>query len=98
METGLSVLFCRTKRGWTGMMPHPLLLSLAFTILCSSAVAAQGICSRFRPVPGRCDLTGTPVEQAKCLLRPVKKFGNIGAPLQELPDPFDTLVGQPTSI
>jgi hypothetical protein len=79
-------------------MPHPLLLSLALTILCSSAVAAQGICSRFRPVPGRCDLTGTPVEQAKCLLRPVKKFGNLGAPLQELPAPFDTLVGQPTSI
>jgi hypothetical protein len=32
------------------------------------------------------------------LLRPVKKFANLGEPLRELPAPLNVLVGQPTSI
>jgi hypothetical protein len=73
-----------------------ILASLAFIITCASVVSAQGICRRFRAVPGRCDLNATPTAQAKCLLRPVKKFAKLGDPLTELPTPLDTLVGQST--
>lgn len=69
---------------------------LGLMVIFSSAVLAQGVCNRFQRVPGRCDLSATPAEQAKCLLRPVKKFANLGDPLQSLPAPFDTLIGQPT--
>jgi hypothetical protein len=73
-----------------------LLLSIALAFSFSSVVSAQGVCSRFRAEPGRCNLDAAPVEQAKCLLRPVKKFANLGEPLRELPAPLDTLIGQPT--
>ena len=67
-------------------------LVIAFSIVANS----QGVCRRFRPVAGRCDLSASPAEQAKCLLRPVKKFANLGAPLSALPAPLDTLLAQPT--
>jgi hypothetical protein len=73
-----------------------LLLSIALAFSFLSVVSAQGVCSSFRAEPGRCDLNAAPVEQAKCLLRPVRKFANLGEPLRELPAPFDTLVGQGT--
>ena len=69
---------------------------LSLTIFLPVVVAAQSVCSQFHAVTGRCDFTATPVAQAKCLLRPVKKFGNLGQPLGELPAPLDTLIGQPT--
>jgi len=73
-----------------------ILKSIALTIFLPLVVAAQSVCSQFQAVPGRCDLTAAPVAQAKCLLRPVKKFGNLGQPLSALPAPLDTLIGQPT--
>jgi hypothetical protein len=72
-----------------------LLLSAGLTISFATVVSAQNVCSRFRAVPGRCDLNAAPVEQAKCLLRPVQKFGHLGEPLRELPAPFDFVVGRP---
>jgi len=72
-----------------------LLLSVGLTIGFASVASAQNVCSRFRAVPGRCDLNAAPVEQAKCLLRPVQKFGHLGEPLRELPAPFDDVVGRP---
>jgi hypothetical protein len=66
-------------------------------VVCAGVVSAQGICRRFRTVPDRCDLSATPAAQAKCLLRPVKKFAKLGTPLTELPAPLDTLVGQSTA-
>jgi hypothetical protein len=71
-----------------------LLLSAGLTISFAIVASAQGVCSRFRAVPGRCDLNAAPVEQAKCLLRPVQKFGHLGEPLRELPAPFDFVVGR----
>ncbi|HSS21517.1 MAG TPA: 3D domain-containing protein [Pyrinomonadaceae bacterium] len=68
-------------------------LLLAF----SSLAIAQGVCSSFQSLPGRCDLSATPLQQARCLLRPVKKFANLGEPLTSLPAPLDNLIGQPTS-
>jgi hypothetical protein len=34
----------------------------------------------------------------KCLLRPVKMRGHLGAPLPDLPSPLDSLIGQPLKI
>jgi hypothetical protein len=76
-------------------MKQPLLV-LVLLVFFWSSTSAQNVCSRFRAVRGRCDLNAAPVEQAKCLLRPVKKFGNLGEPLGELPAPLDMLVGEPT--
>lgn len=59
-------------------------------------VSAQGVCDRFRAVQDRCDLTASPQAQAKCLLRPIGKFANLGPHLSTLPAPFDTIIGQPT--
>ena len=73
-------------------LPRSVLLILILPVV----VCAQGVCNRFRAMPGRCDLNATSVEQAKCLLRPVKKFAHLGDPLSELPALLLTLIGQPT--
>ena len=41
---------------------------------------------------------GTPSEQARCLLRPVKKQGNLGDALPSLPQPLEDLVGKPVAF
>lgn len=41
---------------------------------------------------------GSPLEQAKCLLRPVKMYGKLGEVLQNLPSPLDTLIGRPVTL
>lgn len=41
---------------------------------------------------------GTAQEQAKCLLRPVKKFAHLGPQLQTLPAPLDSIIGQSVTI
>ena len=71
---------------------------LSLVIAFSSLAAGQGICARFRPAADGCDLSAAPKEQAKCLLRPVKKFGNLSTPLTSLPALLDTLIGQQTSV
>lgn len=38
--------------------------------------------------------TGTPVEQARCLLRPNRIGGVLGAPLRKLPAPLEKLIGR----
>jgi hypothetical protein len=74
-----------------------ILKTLFFLLLVTSEIFAQRVCNQFHPVAGMCDLTATPAAQASCLLRPVKKFANLGNPLTELPAPLDALVGQPTA-
>ena len=59
-------------------------------------VFGQVVCGSFNPAADRCDLTAAPATQAKCLLRPVRKFANLGAALTELPPPLNTLIGQST--
>ncbi|HQU83351.1 MAG TPA: hypothetical protein PKY59_09515 [Pyrinomonadaceae bacterium] len=41
---------------------------------------------------------GTPLEQAKCLLRPNKIGGNLGKELKELPKPLPKLIGEKVQI
>ena len=76
------------------VLPRSVLLLLTF----AGVVSAQGVCNSFQAVPERCDLNAAPVEQAKCLLRPVKKFAHLGEPLRELPAPLDSLIGRPTEF
>ena len=74
------------------------ILKIVFAIAtCSTVIFGQGVCSNFNPAADRCDLTASPKDQAKCLLRPVKKFANLGPSLPALPAPLDTLIGEPTA-
>lgn len=41
---------------------------------------------------------GSPVNQARCLLRPNKIYGTLGEELKELPNPLEKLIGQETAI
>jgi hypothetical protein len=78
-------------------MKTKILLLVAMLVVSFPVVIfSQGVCDSLEPAADRCDLNALPIAQAKCLLRPVKKFGNLGAPLSELPAPLDTIVGQPT--
>ena len=54
-----------------------------------------------KPCPfdtNRMEFAGTPLQQAKCLLRPVKRGGVLGQPLAVLPGPLEHLIGQPVEI
>ena len=42
--------------------------------------------------------TGTPLDQAKCLLRPVMRYGRLGKPLARLPAPLEDLIGKPVAL
>jgi hypothetical protein len=44
------------------------------------------------------EFVGTPVEQARCLLRPVFEYGRLGKPLDKLPAPLEDLIGRPVAI
>jgi hypothetical protein len=44
------------------------------------------------------EFAGTPLEQAKCLLRPVSEYGHLGQPLAILPAPLESLIGQPFKL
>lgn len=49
--------------------------------------------------PNACSFGASPEDQAKCLLRKVKMYGNLEkAPLDQLPVPLDALVAKPVSI
>ena len=48
--------------------------------------------------PEKLEFAGTPLEQAKCLLRPVSEFGRLGQPVVTLPGPLEKLIGQPVNI
>ena len=74
------------------------ILKIVFAVATfSTVIFGQGVCNSFNPAADRCDLTAAPKAQAKCLLRPVKKFGNLGQPLSVLPTPLDTIIGEPTA-
>jgi hypothetical protein len=48
--------------------------------------------------PNSLQFSGTPREQARCLLRPVKPRGVLGARLERLPKPLDKLIGEKVKI
>ncbi len=69
-----------------------ILLALASALPCPGAET---------PCPfdeAKLEFAGTPLEQAKCLLRPVSEFGRLGQQLLALPAPLESLIGQPVKL
>ena len=50
-----------------------------------------------KPAGTTWNVTASPLEQAKWLLRPVGKYGQLGAPLGNLPEPLKGLIGKPVT-
>ena len=86
---------------------------LAGAMLCASAHAALSqSCVPHRSLPkiflknmGDCDFNldsleyrGTPVEQAKCLMRSLDQTRNLGPPLESLPDALASRIGRDTGL
>lgn len=82
--------------------PTPAKLSVcalvALVVVCASArpAAAQQAHCVFNDASF--SFAGTPQEQARCLLSPVRIRGAVGSPLAKLPEPLDSLVGQPVAV
>jgi hypothetical protein len=67
-----------------------------FILVASPVTAAElGLC-RFDPA--RLSFAGAPMDQAKCLLRHVKKGASLDTNPAVLPTPLDTLIGSPVAI
>src|SRR4051812_24013944 len=67
------------------------LLPIALSLFCASAFANGPACPFDKT---KMEFAGTPIEQARCLLRPVLRGGNLGQPLAALPQPLEKLIGQ----
>jgi hypothetical protein len=65
--------------------------------LSASAVPAQPL-GKCRFETARLAFQGTPIEQAQCLLRPVRRFGHVDANPAAIPDVLRTRIGQPVDI
>lgn len=70
-------------------------IMLALTLV-SLPVRAQNTRCHF--VDSLLTFSGSPREQAQCLLRPVKMYGQLGATLSALPMPLDTLIGRAVAL
>lgn len=80
----------RSTQIFSGMM-------LALTFVSSSLpVRAQNTRCHF--IDSLLTFSGSPREQAKCLLRPVKMYGHLGEVLPSLPLPLDTLIGRVVAL
>jgi hypothetical protein len=94
-------------------MPPAVAAVLAGAMLCVCAQAASSeSCKPPRPLPrillknmGECDFNldsleyrGTPVEQAKCLMRSIDRTRNLGPPLESLPDALASRIGRDTGL
>lgn len=72
-----------------------IVLSLTFIIFAPPMKAQNTPCTF---IDSALTFAGSPQEQAKCLLRPVKMYGELSAPLKSLPAPLDKIIGQPIKI
>jgi len=70
-------------------------LYLALTVCAAAAHGAETPCPFDE---SKLSFEGTPLEQAKCLLRTVKQGGILGKALAKLPAPLEILVGQPVAL
>lgn len=78
---------------------QPILILFVFLFVylwLNISVNAQNIPCKFDEKT--LQFVGTPIEQAKCLLRPNKIGGNLGNELKELPKPLSKIVGQNIKI
>ena len=70
-------------------------LGVALVVPFQAMHAAESPCP-FDEAKG--EFTGTPLEQARCLLRQVKEFGQLEEPLAKLPQPLEDIIGKPVAI
>ena len=78
---------------------------LRASIACLAGLSLLSLAASTHAANTRCDFDeaarsfqGTPVEQARCLLRPVQRYGELAAPLATLPEPLEILIGQPVKV
>ena len=76
------------------MLTHVVWVAASLATGGMAASETVGLC-RFDT--GNLAFAGTPVEQARCLLRPVMIRGRIGEALGALPPTLDRLVGTPVT-
>jgi len=69
-----------------------LLAGLTSAVFCQAANTSCAFDTNTLSFPG------SPLEQARCLLRPVKIHGDLAAPLAKLPAPLEKLIGQPVTV
>ena len=70
-------------------------------LLCLMTLAAMPTLAQNVPCPfdeTSLSFKGSPVEQARCLLRPVRMYGRLGPPLKKLPEPLENLIGRPVRL
>lgn len=67
-----------------------------FPLLTAASFPAQNMPCKFDEKSLK--FAGSPQEQARCLLRPVKPRGILGEQLKKLPKPFDKIVGEKVKI
>lgn len=73
-------------------------LAIALCVLFHNLSFAQSYCESYKPPSDACDFNAPDVEQAKCLLRPVKKLGHLSTPLQKLPEPLGSLLSSQSNL
>jgi hypothetical protein len=73
-----------------------ILFALLTSLVFLPAAHANGPACAFDKT--KMEFEGTPLQQAKCLLRPVKRGGVLGKPLTTLPQPLERLIGQPVQL
>ncbi len=66
--------------------------------LCGGAALAQADGTPCAFDTNRMEFEGTPLQQARCLLRPVLRGGVLAKPLAVLPEPLEASIGQPVAV
>ncbi len=72
-----------------------------FTLLLGLGIGAASAHGTEKPCPFdeiKLSFEGTPLAQAKCLLRRVRQGGLLSRPLSKLPAPLEKLIGQPVTL
>ncbi len=91
--------FKRPLRITNFWLAAPVLLFFICGLSLTTAKAQANEFSRSCPFDNKTlQFIGAPDEQARCLLRRVGIQGEVGEPLQKLPEPLEKLVGQPVKI
>ena len=72
------------------------ILFAVFVFLCCLTTRAEDTSCHFDT--NKLSFPGTPLEQSRCLLRPVAPHGRLGKQLEHLPAPLENLIGKPFKI
>jgi hypothetical protein len=95
--TALRVLILNITRSKTAYLTIRKVLTILFILsIPVNFMFAQNSPCKFDETT--LQFVGTPIEQARCLLRPNKTGGVLGDELQKLPKPFEKLIGKKVEI